>query len=278
MITDRETIMAIVDNDCFTRSDAAVLLEGDGFFRFRKAVSLYKSGLVSKIVFSGNIVDRDYGSYPYEEVKPYILSEGVPEEDLIHEDVSMNTRQQAIEVVRMATEKGWKKLALVASHDHQYRAYLTFLREVLDTKCGIVLYNTPVRNLKQRFGKDPEESEPCFYNQDWYDKEDFIDVPMKDGWFLIRRNVYEESRAVQPAELMKEYRFPQAVTCTYAFFAAWFTLGLKLWIHDFVWCSDTDHNGDRIYVGKYHDVDGVNKNGFSIHRHLALRPCYGCID
>ena len=59
----------------------------------------------------------------------------------------MNTRQQAVEVIRMAAEKGWKKLALVASHDHQYRAYLTFLREVLDTKCGIVLYNTPVRNL-----------------------------------------------------------------------------------------------------------------------------------
>ena len=139
---------------------------------------------------------------------------------------------------------------------------------------------TPVtiRNLRERFGKDPEVSEPCFYNQDWYDKEDFIDVPMEDGWFLIRKNVYEDSRAVQPAELMKEYAFPSAIRCTYAFFAAWFTAGIRLWEHDFVWCSDTDHNGDRIYVGKYHDIDGVNKNGFSIHRHLALRPCYGCID
>ena len=147
MITDRETIMAIVDNDCLTKSDAAILLEGDGFFRFQKAVDLYNRGLVSKIVFSGNIIDKDYGSYPYEEVRPYILKGGVPEEDLIHEDVSLNTRQQAVEVVRMAMEKGWKKLALVASHEHQYRAYLTFLREVLDTKSGIILYNAPVRNL-----------------------------------------------------------------------------------------------------------------------------------
>lgn len=147
MITDRETIMAIVDNDCFTKSDAAILLEGDGFFRFQKAVELYQKGLVSKIVFSGNIVDKDYGSYPYEEIRPYILQGGVPEEDLIHEDVSLNTRQQAVEVVRMAIEKGWKKLALIASHEHQYRAYLTFLREVLDTKSEIILYNTPVRNL-----------------------------------------------------------------------------------------------------------------------------------
>ena len=36
MITDREKIMAIVDNDCFTKSDVAVLLEGDGFFRIQK--------------------------------------------------------------------------------------------------------------------------------------------------------------------------------------------------------------------------------------------------
>ena len=118
MITDREIILAIVDNDCLTHSDAAVLLEGDGFFRFQKAVELYKHGLVDRIVFSGNIIDKDYGSFPYEEVAPFILNQGVPEKDLIHENKSMHTRQQAIEVVKMAMERGWKKLALVASHEH----------------------------------------------------------------------------------------------------------------------------------------------------------------
>ena len=147
MITDREKILAIVDNDCLTPSDAVILLEGDGFFRFSKAVDLYKRGMAKKIVFSGNIIDRDYGSFPFEEVKPFILEGGVPEEDLIHEDVSQHTSQQAIEVIKMAMTNGWKKLALVASHEHQYRAYLTFLREVLDTKSGIILYNAPVRNL-----------------------------------------------------------------------------------------------------------------------------------
>ncbi len=147
MITDRETIMAIVDNDCFTKSDAAILLEGDGFFRFRKAVELYNNGMVKKIVFSGNTIDKDYGSYPFEEIKPYIIEGGVREEDLIHENKSLNTRQQAVEIVNIATNNGWKRLALVASHEHQYRAYLTFLREVLDRKCKIILYNTPVRNL-----------------------------------------------------------------------------------------------------------------------------------
>ncbi|MCR5471267.1 DUF218 domain-containing protein [Xylanibacter ruminicola] len=148
MITDREKILAIVDNDCLTPSDAIILLEGDGFDRFRQAVSLYKQGMAPKIVFSGNIVDYDYGSYPFSEILPLMLKEGMPEQDIIHEDKSLNTREQAVEVVRMAQEYGWKKLILVASHEHQYRAYLTFLREVLDTKSGITLYNAPARNLK----------------------------------------------------------------------------------------------------------------------------------
>ena len=147
MITEREKILAIVDNDCLSTSDAIILLEGDGFDRFRKAVSLYKQGKAPKIVFSGNITDYDYGSFPFAEVLPRMLEEGVPEEDIIHEDKSLNTREQAVEVVRMAQERGWKKLILVASHEHQYRAYLTFLREVLDSKSGITLYNAPARNL-----------------------------------------------------------------------------------------------------------------------------------
>lgn len=147
MITDREKAIAIIDNDCFTKSDVAVLLEGDGFNRFQKAVELYKNGMVNKIVFSGNIVDHDYGSFPFDEVKPYILEERVLESDIIHEDKSLNTREQAVEVISMAEKNGWKKLALIASHEHQYRAYMTFLREVIDSNNGIVLYNTPVRNL-----------------------------------------------------------------------------------------------------------------------------------
>lgn len=147
MITDREKIMAIVDNDCLAKSDVAVLLEGDGFFRFQKAVDLYNKGIVKKILFSGNIIDKDYGSYPYEEIKPCIINGGVPESDVIHEDKSLHTREQAVEVVKIALKRGWKKLALVASHEHQYRAYLTFLREVIDTNSGLILYNAPVRNL-----------------------------------------------------------------------------------------------------------------------------------
>lgn len=138
----------------------------------------------------------------------------------------------------------------------------------------------PLNIIKFRdtFGIDPEKSEPCLYNQDWYLSEAFVNQTLEKRWYLIKKDVFEDSRAVMPGDLLeKSIHFPSAILCTYAFFAYYYACGQYLWYHDFVWCSDLDHNGDRIYVGKYHDVDGVNKNGFSIHRHLALRPCYGAI-
>ena len=135
-----------------------------------------------------------------------------------------------------------------------------------------------ITNLKSIFGDDPSKNTPCFYFQDWYNNESFINIQMHEGWFLIRKSVFEDSRSVLPSELSKIYVFPSAIKCAYSFFVAWLVLGEKLWYHDFVWCSDVDHNGDRIYVGKYNDVDGVNRDGFSIHRHLSLRQCYACID
>ena len=58
-----------------------------------------------------------------------------------------------------------------------------------------------IRSLIKIFGKNPDMEEPCFYNQDWYEKEDFIDLQMKNQWFLIKKEVFEDSRAMQPNEL-----------------------------------------------------------------------------
>lgn len=139
--------------------------------------------------------------------------------------------------------------------------------------------NITLRFLREKFGVNPDVSEPCLYNQDWYLKENFMDIYLNTRWFLVKKDVFDESRAVAPEELISQkLNFPSAILCAYTFFAYYYARNEYLWWHDFVWCSDTDHNGDRIYVGKYHDVDGVNKNGFSIHRHLGLRSCYGSVN
>ena len=147
-MTEREKIIALIDTDCLRKSDAIVLLEGDGLNRYQKAVSLYKSGWADKIIFSGGITDYEYGSFPLSDILPEIIKEGIPESDLIHENNSRNTREQAIEIVSFVKKNPWaKKLILVATHEHQYRAYLTFLRVIIDSKLDIIIYNCPVRNL-----------------------------------------------------------------------------------------------------------------------------------
>ncbi len=146
-MTDREKCIAIIDNDCLQKSDAIVLLEGDGLYRYKKAVSLYNEGWANKIIFSGGITDYEYGSFPYSDVLPHLLATGVPSKAIIHENKSLNTKEQAHEVLNMASSNSWQRLILVASHEHQYRAYMTFLRQVIDLNQGIVLYNSPARNL-----------------------------------------------------------------------------------------------------------------------------------
>lgn len=157
---------------------------------------------------------------------------------------------------------------------------LSQLRSLASSYLLVLGQPVTLRDMRDVFGCDPNIQEPCFYNQDWYLGEGFMDVPMSPEWYLIQKDVAPDSRAILPSELQSQgIQFPKAVQCTYAFFAYYFlTCGTKLWEYDFVWCSDVDHNGDRIYVGKYTDIDGMNKPGFSIHRHLSLRPCYGAIS
>jgi len=146
-MTEREKCIAIVDNDILKKSDAIVLLEGDGLHRYQKAVSLYNQGWAKKIIFSGGITDYEYGSFPFTDVLPHILATGIPEKDIIHESKSLNTKEQATEVLKIAKFNDWNKLILVASHEHQYRAYFTFLRQVIDIDNKLILYNSPARNL-----------------------------------------------------------------------------------------------------------------------------------
>jgi uncharacterized SAM-binding protein YcdF (DUF218 family) len=166
-MTNKEKFIVLVDNDCTKVSDAIILLEGDGLNRYQHAIDLFNQGAAGFVVFSGGITNYEYGSFPCKDVLPHILKTGFPVEKLIHEDRSLNTREQAVEIVKLAKTNNWKRLILVASNEHQYRAYLTFLKEVLVSDEPLILYNSPVRTLKwfeetgwgQRFNRLESEFE-----------------------------------------------------------------------------------------------------------------------
>jgi hypothetical protein len=135
-----------------------------------------------------------------------------------------------------------------------------------------------LKKMRDHFGINPEVAEPCFYNQDWYINEEFYLRQLDYKWHLVRNSVIEETRSQNPDEGTFKTSFPSAVLGTYVFFAFWYRFHKILWSTDYIWCSDTDHNGDRIYIGRYIDPLGINKNGFSIHRHLKIRANYGSIN
>ena len=119
---------------------------------------------------------------------------------------------------------------------------------------------------------------PCFYNQDWYLNEQFINKSLELKWLLISKSVLDESRAMPADKVVATYKLNSAVELTYAFFVNYFVnKDEKLWNNDYVWCSDVDDKGDQIYVGRYTDASGLNADGFEIHRHLRIKKNYGVV-
>jgi len=133
--------------------------------------------------------------------------------------------------------------------------------------------------MRSLWGFDPSNSEPCFYNQDWFLNEAFFSKQcVSDKWYIIKKTLIPESRGKLILKNNTSYRNPFACECAYAFFMYYFNNNVAIWPNEYVWCQDKDLNGDQIYVGRYYDKNGVNKNGFSIHRHLSINSNYGSID
>ena len=133
--------------------------------------------------------------------------------------------------------------------------------------------NGSILNIKQllsTFGKKSKVNRPAFYNQDWYFNEAFCKKGLGDKWYLVQKQVSNESRGIQPSSKHKS-DFPSTILCAFLFFSWWLKTGEILWENDFVWCSDMDVYGDQIYVGKYRDLDDPKRSGFSIHRHLSIK-------
>ena len=121
------------------------------------------------------------------------------------------------------------------------------------------------------------DNDPSFYNQDWYLLEKFASNKLTSGWYFVRKEIVDSTRSLSPELISVTRKFPPAILCVYTFFIYYFTHKVLLWENDYLWCLDKDANGDRVYVGRYRDILGINNDGFSIHRHLSLKYCYGSI-
>ncbi|MBK8946937.1 MAG: hypothetical protein IPM32_16935 [Ignavibacteriae bacterium] len=147
---------------------------------------------------------------------------------------------------------------------------------------GVPFYKdkTPLTLIKMRehFGWDPNHSEPCFYNQDWYLNEAFsVEKSFNLEWYLVKKEVFVDQRGKSISEINSSIFLPSAVLCSYVFFCYYLVYSQTLWTHDFIWCSDKDINNDSVYVGRYSKLNNENKAGFEIHRHLSIKNTYSAI-
>jgi uncharacterized SAM-binding protein YcdF (DUF218 family) len=147
-MTDSEVFIALCSNDKLVQSDAIVYLEGDALNRTDKVLELYKNGWAKKIVFSGGIYNETYGSLPYKFISPELIKH-VDEESIIVEDQSQHTRQQAENVIQLCKNNNWNSIILVGSHYHQYRAFLTFLKVLIEESLHqtLKIINAPADQL-----------------------------------------------------------------------------------------------------------------------------------
>lgn len=186
---------------------------------------------------------------------------------------------------------GINQLRLISKYLHfslpEIIPTIQFSLEELNSKCkdhililGVEKFEdgSPVNILNLRkFIPFNNQNEPCFYNQDWYDNENFAEKSLKSRWYLIRKEILNDSRSKNPDLISDSHNFPTAILVTFTFFTYWFLNKEILYEFDYVWCSDFDSEGDRIYVGRYKDIKGKSKNGFSIHRHLKIKQNYGAV-
>lgn len=153
-MTPQEKFICVIANDTLKKADAVIILEGDGLARIEAGAKLFREGWAPCVVISGGINNPPH-SIPAKEMRPVLIEAGVSSEAILLEEKSTNTWEQGVEIMKLVQEKKWKSIILVASHYHQYRSYLTFLKAMQVAGITINIMCSPVRNLPW-FGGDGE--------------------------------------------------------------------------------------------------------------------------
>ena len=108
------------------KADAVVAVSGgDTAARAREAIKLYQRGWASKIIFSGAAQDKS-GPSNAEVMRREALAAGVAQDDIIIEEYSETTKQNAVNAQSIFEQNNIQSVILVTSGYHQRRAGLEF--------------------------------------------------------------------------------------------------------------------------------------------------------
>ena len=120
--------------------DAIVAVSGgDTVARTNHAISLYKNEWAPLLIFSGAAQDKTGPSNALA-MRKIAIEAGVPAADILIEEDSANTQQNAENTNQLLAEYDIKSVILVTSGYHQRRASLEFNRKLND---GVTIQNSP---------------------------------------------------------------------------------------------------------------------------------------
>jgi uncharacterized SAM-binding protein YcdF (DUF218 family) len=108
-------------------------LESDTLIRCRHVADLYRRGPPRPVLVSGGKVDARVPGPAFAEVmRDFLLQLGVPVKDLIVEDASRTTYENAVESHKLLDGRGIRKIVLVTDAVHMNRALGCFRKQGLD--------------------------------------------------------------------------------------------------------------------------------------------------
>jgi uncharacterized SAM-binding protein YcdF (DUF218 family) len=130
-------------------ADAIIAVSGgDTTARMHEAVRLYENGWASKLIFSGAARDKT-GPSNAEAMRREARDMGVPDSDIITEEYSETTKQNADKTQDILQRNDISSVILVTSAYHQRRASLEF---VARSGGSVAVRNHPVASDKQWSG------------------------------------------------------------------------------------------------------------------------------
>jgi uncharacterized SAM-binding protein YcdF (DUF218 family) len=110
----------------------------DSLYRCLRAVDVYFEGSKLPLVVSGGSADTDGPTPPLAEVmRDFLLRLGVPAGDMLVEDQSRSTHENAVETSQLLEARGFRRIVLVTDAAHLPRAAACFRKQGIDVvPCG----------------------------------------------------------------------------------------------------------------------------------------------
>lgn len=133
------------EQDCQPVDAIVAVSGGDTTARAAQAISMYKNGWAKWLVFSGAAADKA-GPSNAEAMKRQAVSEGVSSRDILIDETSETTKENAANTARLVEEHNIHSVILVTSAYHQRRAGLEFGKRAGN---AIKVINHPVKSDNQ---------------------------------------------------------------------------------------------------------------------------------